>query len=269
MFSFLSSAKMCRSCQHVPRRRFSIGCCSECRLSLERLGTGEDSRPVVIWKPSTRFSRSLQNFATMTLAIWTAAPQGHDSQCESGGIGRRTRLRIWRVKPWGFESPLSHQLNSLILRYLQRLFRIVLGLYRPPFLLRSPVRILYRRLGNWKRKVFVRHSADGPHRSDRFFERCRCRKWITLLAANKRLSAGTRSWEEAHRKAGILAEKSNATDMPVAARSRAPRITFQTAKSTLPPLITTLGRKREVAFAFCSTARATTPSSAFRSRANT
>ena len=28
--------------------------------------------------------------------------------CESGGIGRRTRLRIWRVKPWGFESPLSH-----------------------------------------------------------------------------------------------------------------------------------------------------------------
>src|SRR5579864_1298552 len=30
-------------------------------------------------------------------------------ECESGGIGRRTRLRIWRVKPWGFESPLSHQ----------------------------------------------------------------------------------------------------------------------------------------------------------------
>jgi hypothetical protein len=30
-------------------------------------------------------------------------------KCESGGIGRRTRLRIWRVKPWGFESPLSHQ----------------------------------------------------------------------------------------------------------------------------------------------------------------
>src|SRR5262249_4377282 len=32
-----------------------------------------------------------------------------DLSCESGGIGRRTRLRIWRVKPWGFESPLSHQ----------------------------------------------------------------------------------------------------------------------------------------------------------------
>src|SRR5271157_5357321 len=30
-------------------------------------------------------------------------------ECESGGIGRRTRLRIWRGNPWGFESPLSHQ----------------------------------------------------------------------------------------------------------------------------------------------------------------
>src|SRR5271165_1825893 len=29
-------------------------------------------------------------------------------ECESGGIGRRTRLRIWRGNPWGFESPLSH-----------------------------------------------------------------------------------------------------------------------------------------------------------------
>src|SRR5262244_28147 len=35
--------------------------------------------------------------------------------CESGGIGRRTRLRIWRVKPWGFESPLSHQIFFLCL----------------------------------------------------------------------------------------------------------------------------------------------------------
>ena len=32
-----------------------------------------------------------------------------DVSCESGGIGRRTRLRIWRGNPWGFESPLSHQ----------------------------------------------------------------------------------------------------------------------------------------------------------------
>src|SRR4030095_1439595 len=41
-------------------------------------------------------------------------PQGsnyHDRQsefCESGGIGRRARLRIWYRKVWGFESPLSH-----------------------------------------------------------------------------------------------------------------------------------------------------------------
>jgi hypothetical protein len=34
--------------------------------------------------------------------------------CESGGIGRRTRLRIWRRKAWGFESPLSHQLISIL-----------------------------------------------------------------------------------------------------------------------------------------------------------
>src|SRR6202035_4848451 len=32
--------------------------------------------------------------------------------CESGEIGRRTRLRIWRGNPWGFESPLSHHIIS-------------------------------------------------------------------------------------------------------------------------------------------------------------
>src|SRR5689334_6428695 len=31
--------------------------------------------------------------------------------CESGGIGRRARLRIWFRKEWGFESPLSHHLK--------------------------------------------------------------------------------------------------------------------------------------------------------------
>ncbi len=33
------------------------------------------------------------------------------SQRESGEIGRRTRLRIWRSNPWGFKSPLSHHLS--------------------------------------------------------------------------------------------------------------------------------------------------------------
>src|SRR4030095_6445639 len=32
----------------------------------------------------------------------------HVLNCESGGIGRRARLRIWYRKVWGFESPLSH-----------------------------------------------------------------------------------------------------------------------------------------------------------------
>src|SRR5208282_4193613 len=43
-------------------------------------------------------------------------------RCESGGIGRRTRLRIWRGNPWGFESPLSHQIIEapLILLILRR-----------------------------------------------------------------------------------------------------------------------------------------------------
>ena len=31
------------------------------------------------------------------------------------GIGRRTRLRIWRKNPWGFESPLSHHLTALFI----------------------------------------------------------------------------------------------------------------------------------------------------------
>ena len=31
------------------------------------------------------------------------------SSRESGGTGRRARLRIWSRKGWGFESPLSHQ----------------------------------------------------------------------------------------------------------------------------------------------------------------
>jgi hypothetical protein len=45
--------------------------------------------------------------------------------CESGGIGRRTRLRIWRGNPWGFESPLSHQpaVVSLSIWFFVRGFR--------------------------------------------------------------------------------------------------------------------------------------------------
>ena len=30
-----------------------------------------------------------------------------------GGIGRRTRLRIWRRKAWGFDSLHPHQISCL------------------------------------------------------------------------------------------------------------------------------------------------------------
>jgi hypothetical protein len=55
------------------------------------------------------------NSRTKTSASFpTAIKQSklYSRPCESGGIGRRTRLRIWRVKPWGFESPLSHQYST-------------------------------------------------------------------------------------------------------------------------------------------------------------
>jgi hypothetical protein len=38
---------------------------------------------------------------------------GNAGNCESGGIGRRTGLRSRRGSPWGFESPLSHQNDSI------------------------------------------------------------------------------------------------------------------------------------------------------------
>ena len=38
-----------------------------------------------------------------------ATVENRFQQRESGGIGRRARLRIWYRKVWGFESPLSHQ----------------------------------------------------------------------------------------------------------------------------------------------------------------
>lgn len=53
--------------------------------------------------------------------------------------------------------------------------------------------------------VFVRHSADCPHRNNRYYKKCRCRKWIALVGLNKRISAQTRSWEQAERKARQLA----------------------------------------------------------------
>ena len=36
--------------------------------------------------------------------------RGWITTCGSGGIGRRTRLRIWRFTAWGFKSLLPHHL---------------------------------------------------------------------------------------------------------------------------------------------------------------
>jgi hypothetical protein len=46
--------------------------------------------------------------------------------------------------------------------------------------------------------VFTRHSSDCPKRDDRNWKRCRCRKWLYIFEAgqDRRMTAGTRSWEQ-------------------------------------------------------------------------
>ena len=44
--------------------------------------------------------------------------------CESGGIGRRTGFRFQRRKVWGFESPLSHQMDLLKETACKQIWRI-------------------------------------------------------------------------------------------------------------------------------------------------
>jgi hypothetical protein len=69
---------------------------------------------------SARITTSLPSNGWLT-SDWRGHQSGHREnaqkrgrkclvmKCESGEIGRRTRLRIWRSNPWGFKSPLSHQ----------------------------------------------------------------------------------------------------------------------------------------------------------------
>jgi hypothetical protein len=54
-------------------------------------------------------------------------------------------------------------------------------------------------------EVYTRHSSGCPYAANRYYKRCRCRKWIALVREDKRISAGTRSWEEAERIAQRLA----------------------------------------------------------------
>jgi integrase/recombinase XerD len=57
--------------------------------------------------------------------------------------------------------------------------------------------------------VYSRHAADCPKRSDRFWRRCHCIKWIRGIVNDKpiRMSAGTRSWERAEAKAREIEQR--------------------------------------------------------------
>jgi site-specific recombinase XerD len=45
--------------------------------------------------------------------------------------------------------------------------------------------------------VFVRHSAGCVHKNDRYYKRCKCRKWLYIQGTRKPISAKTRSWDAA------------------------------------------------------------------------
>ena len=62
-----------------------------------------------IWNSSSKM-RCQPPWIGRAAATDRSRDSSEDSRClrESGGIGRRARLRIWCRKAWGFESPLSH-----------------------------------------------------------------------------------------------------------------------------------------------------------------
>src|SRR6516164_3791617 len=49
--------------------------------------------------------------------------------------------------------------------------------------------------------VFVRHATDCSHKEDRYWKRCKCRKWLYITGSRKPISAKTRSWDEAVKQA--------------------------------------------------------------------
>ena len=57
--------------------------------------------------------------------------------------------------------------------------------------------------------VYARHTSDCPKKSDRFWKRCRCPKWIrgVLDGSTIRQTADTRSWEKAEDKRRQLEEE--------------------------------------------------------------
>jgi hypothetical protein len=70
--------------------------------------------------------------------------------------------------------------------------------------------------------VYARHTADCPKKSDRFWKRCRCPKWIRgiLNGSPVRQTAETRSWEKAEDKRRRLEE--TAEEQAVAIRGGQP-----------------------------------------------
>jgi integrase len=54
--------------------------------------------------------------------------------------------------------------------------------------------------------VFTRHSNDCKHKSKRDWKNCKCRKWLYVEGSRKPISAKTRSWEAAQKKARELEE---------------------------------------------------------------
>ena len=60
--------------------------------------------------------------------------------------------------------------------------------------------------------VYAKHCADCPHKPNRFYRRCKCRKWIYLARERRRIPARTRSWEQAERQARHLTGEATAAD---------------------------------------------------------
>jgi integrase/recombinase XerD len=60
--------------------------------------------------------------------------------------------------------------------------------------------------------VYTKHSLKCPHKADRHWRRCRCRKWLYIPIERRRIPAQTRSWEQAERKARQLAGEATAAD---------------------------------------------------------
>jgi len=52
--------------------------------------------------------------------------------------------------------------------------------------------------------VFTRHSSNCAHKNERDYKRCNCRKWLYVEGSRKPVSAKTRSWAEAQKKAEEL-----------------------------------------------------------------